>query len=66
MLGVDLNEELEVLGWGIGFENNFVLLLISIMLTMACIGVVFIIVLGRTIKSNNHIYILKQLYYKNY
>lgn len=65
VLEVDLGEELEVLGWGLGFENNFVLLLIAALLTMACICIVFIVVLGRTIRSASVIYILNRLNYSN-
>ena len=51
LLIIDIEEELELLGWAIGFENSFTLFLISILLTMVCICVVFIILRARKIKS---------------
>lgn len=43
VLTIDLEEELEVLGWGLGFDNLMAVLLISILLTIACICLVCLI-----------------------
>lgn len=46
----DLEQELEVLGWGLGVDNLSLVLLVSVLLTMVCICLVFIISVARCIE----------------
>lgn len=49
----DLEEELEVLGWGIGVDNVLAVILISILLTLVCICAVIILNIAYNYKLIN-------------
>lgn len=51
-MGLDLEEELEVLGWGLGFDNIGAILLLSIFLTGVCICAVCIINTARKLRAS--------------
>lgn len=51
---IDFEEELEVLGWGLGFDNFFVLLLMSFILTMVCIYMIYLICAAKKSKLKNY------------
>lgn len=62
VLAIDLEEELEVLGWGLGFDNLMAVFLISILLTIACICIVCLIVAAKKRKVVNYVGFYKSLF----
>lgn len=60
LLILDYDEELEILGLGIGLENWLLIIIISLMLTVICLLIVIIIISGRKFISLCHwkLYIL--------
>lgn len=59
VLIIDLEEELEILGWGLGFDNLLILCLISVILTMVCVCMVYIISSAKKSKFINYIIIYR-------
>nr|QIB71974.1 NADH dehydrogenase subunit 6 [Gruberia lanceolata] len=70
ILQLDLNEELDILGWGVLYYSTFYFLIISYFLFLACCCVVFIIISTRKIKYKNaytnYNYIFKNQYLYNF
>ena len=54
ILAMDLDEELEFLGWGLGFDNIMILFLISIILSLVCVCMICIINIAKKSKLINH------------
>ena len=50
LLAWDMEEEIEVLGWLVGFENILALLWVSYLLSMACLCLVSLILLARRVR----------------
>lgn len=62
VLAIDLEEELEVLGWGLGFDNLMAVFLISILLTIACICIVCLTAAAKKRKIVNYFGFYKSLF----
>ena len=65
VLSWDIEEELEILGWGVTIENSAALLLVSFLLTVVCFNVVIILISARKNKRIYYDQIFNNFYSKN-